>query len=297
MAQRWRRFEKYSSWRKISVGMWDTPRDPTVYGFETLDVTDTLEYLEAVSEASGVRVTMTALWVYVVAQAFARHPELNVIIVGDRVLQREHVNIFCQVAVPGSTPDQTDLSGVRLEDVDRMSIVEIAERMRGKARRVRKGEDEEIERQKSLIDRIPARLMRRALRLLDFLTFEVPVDLDDLGLHSDPFGSCMISSIAQFDLRLGLAPLVPAARVPLVILPGATFQAPMVVDGEVRARTVMQGGLTCDHRAYDGYQIGYIARAIRHGIEGAAKLMPAPETFRREPVAEAEDELGAAAGE
>lgn len=272
--------QRYSSWRKISTGMWDRPGDPTVYGFEELDVTETLDYLERVSAASGEHVTMTALVVHAIAKTLGRFPELNVIIIGGRVLQREHVNVFCQVAVPSDTPGTADLSGVRLEDADQMTLVEIAQRLRSKASKVRRGEDAEVERQKSLIDRIPPRLMHSALRLMDFLTFDVPVDLDAIGLHSDPFGSCMVSSIASFDLRLGFAPLVPASRVPLLLLPGVVFEAPRVVDGEIVIRKVMQTGLTCDHRAYDGYQLGCIGRTFRDYIQHPFDHLAAPETFR-----------------
>ena len=55
MSKYWKPLQRVSSWRKISVGMWQPPADPTIYGAETVDVEELLGYLEAVSELSGER--------------------------------------------------------------------------------------------------------------------------------------------------------------------------------------------------------------------------------------------------
>lgn len=274
MGKYWKPVERLSSWRKISVGMWAPPDDPTIYGFETLRVDEALEYLQEVEEASGEKVTMSALWVYILGKAIAQHPDLNVMIVNGRIQRRNTVDAFCQVMIPGN--NQADLSGIQIRAVDKMDIVEIAKAMRGRAKKVRAGEDQGLEKQKKMIDRVPPWLIRRMIRLVDFLTFNVPVDLDGLGVRSDPFGSFMVSSVATFDIRLGFAPLVPASRTPLVALPGAVFDAPMVIDGEVRACKVMQCGCTFDHRCFDGYQIGMIVKIIRSHVENPRAYLPPP---------------------
>jgi hypothetical protein len=91
----------------------------------------------------------------------------------------------------------------------------------------------------------------------------------------------MVSSVASFDIRLGFAPLVPASRTPLVALPGAFFERPMVVDGEIKICKVMQMGCTFDHRCFDGYQIGMIARFIRNSIENPYDYFAHPSTYAK----------------
>lgn len=281
MGKNWRALEKYSSWRKISMGMWHGPGDPSIYGYETLIVDEALEYIERVSAISGVKITMLAYMVYTIAKILRENPDLNVIIVNGRVLQREHVNIFCQVALPSSSEhtQESDLSGVKLRDVDHMDLVDIAKRLRGRAKKVRTGKDKEIERQKSTINLIPRFMMRTAMKIMEFLTFNVPINFGKLGMPDDPFGSCMISSIAAFELRLGLAPLVPASRCPILFVPGAVFDDVRVVDDEIKKCKVMQVSLTCDHRAFDGLQIGVYGRSIRAFIEHPYTHFPDPETF------------------
>jgi pyruvate/2-oxoglutarate dehydrogenase complex dihydrolipoamide acyltransferase (E2) component len=281
MGKYWRPLERASSWRKLSIGMWDPPADPTIYGFETMDVTDSLAYLEAVRAASGVNVGMTTLVVAAMARMYRLYPELNVILVGERVQQRNSVDVFCQVAIPNEDAGRADLSGIKLRDVDRMDIVQIHQALHQRAKKVRDGQDKEIESQKRLFDLIPPRVMRRVVKLVEHLTYEVPIDLDAIGIRSDPFGSCMVSSVAQFDIRLGFAPLVPASRTPLILLPGVVYDEMRFVgaDPTPRMRKMVQISLTCDHRCFDGYQIGVICREFRTVMTDPAAFLPAPETF------------------
>lgn len=272
MGKYWRPLQRLSTWRKISVGMWAPPDDPTIYGFESLIVDDLLEYLKQVEEITGTRVSLAVIASHAFSQAWGNHPELNVMVVNRRIQQRNRVDAFMQVATKGDKGD--DLSGVTIRDADKLDIVDLAEILKKKATKVRKGQDKDIEQQKKSLNVIPIPLMRPLLRLVEFLTFNVPVDLDAIGVRSDPFGSFMVSSVAPFDIRLGFAPLVPASRCPLVALPGAVFDLPMVVNGEIKACKVMQMGVTFDHRCYDGAQIGIVVKQIRGTFETPHNYLP-----------------------
>ena len=281
MSKLWKKPAKVSSWRKISVGMWKRASDPTIYGFETLPVEELLQYLDEVSEASGQKVTITAYLTKVMADILAEHPELNAIIINNRVLRREHIDGFCQVAVKREDGGSADLSGVKLRDADKMNLVDIAKRLHRRATKVRKGQDEEIEQTKSMVDKIPPLLLPKMMEVFDFLTYVVPFDLGKLGIRDDPFGSFMITNCAPFDIRLGLAPLVPSARTPIVILPGIVEDHVFAVDGKPVVKKGAQMSLTCDHRCFDGLQIGYLVRGFRGRVTRPRDYYPDPETFRR----------------
>ncbi len=289
MSKHWKPLEKLTSWRKISVGMWDTPRDPQIYGHELLNVADAVRYADEVSEASGVKVSMTALMVYCLAQSYRRFPDLNVMVVNGRLQKRESVDAFCQVAIPNPDTGQADLSGIKITGVDELDVVQISQILRGRAQKVRDGEDHEIEDTKALIDKVPPWLMKRMLKTVDFLTYNVSADLDKIGVRSDPFGSFMVSSIAAFDMRLGYAPLVPASRCPLVALPGAVHDAVQAVDGEPKVVPSMFVGCTFDHRCFDGYQIGFIVRTCRAFMEHPYDNMPHPSFWEGRDLAAAPD--------
>ena len=292
MSKFWKPLENLSSWRKISIGMWDTPRDPTIYGHELLDVSETLRYLDEVSEASGVQTTLTSLVVKSFAKAYENFPELNVMIVNGKMQQRASIDTFCQVAIPNDEKGQADLSGVKITGSNELDIVQLSQILRGRAQKVRSGEDKEMNETKAVVDRVPTWLMGRMLRTVDFLTFNVPAKLDSIGVRSDPFGSFMVSNVAGFDIKLGYAPLVPASRCPMVVLPGVVHDAVVPVDGKPEVRPCMYVGVTFDHRCFDGYQIGYIVRTTRALITRPYEHWPHPSFWKDRDLSQAEDPRG-----
>lgn len=276
MSQPWSKLDDYSTWRKIAMGMWDEPNDPTIYGRETVDVSSVTSYLEEVREVSGVKVTMTAYTANMMADVLREHPDLNCMAIGHHIVQRETIDIFCQVAIPGDSAGKADLSGVKIRDADELDLVEIAEILRSKAGAVRDGQDVEMEQDKSKLEWIPNSVLNRLLDLLDVLTFQVPIDLEALGVRNDPFGSCMVTSVGQFDIFQGFAPLLPGSHCPLVTLPGKVHRAPFVEEDEVVIRDAVTFSCTFDHRVYDGLQIGHLVRGMRDRLHNPLDYFPEP---------------------
>lgn len=279
MSKLWKKPANISSWRKISVGMWGRPADPTIYGFEILNVEPLLRYLDEVTEASGTKVTMTAFMTKTISNILSEHPKLNSIVVGNQVLQRENIDAFCQVAVSNDAGGSADLSGAKIRNSDRLSLPEIAEKLHRRADRIRKGQDKEIEQTKSMLDKIPPAVLPQLMRVVDVLTYAVPFDLGKLGIRDDPFGSFMVTNCAPFDIRLGFAPLVPFARTPIVVLMGIVEDHVFAEDGKPVVRKGCQMSFTADHRCYDGLQVGILTRKIRACIEDPYSYFPAPETY------------------
>jgi hypothetical protein len=63
------------------------------------------------------------------ATVFETYPNLNVVMIGKKVVRRKNADIFCQVAVSNPNAEQADLSGVKLSGTDRLDLVEIAQRL------------------------------------------------------------------------------------------------------------------------------------------------------------------------
>jgi hypothetical protein len=51
--------EDASTFRKMAAAMWNNPSDPTIYGSMDVDVTDTLERLQAYRTRTGLKATLT----------------------------------------------------------------------------------------------------------------------------------------------------------------------------------------------------------------------------------------------
>jgi pyruvate dehydrogenase E2 component (dihydrolipoamide acetyltransferase) len=90
-------------------------------------------------------------------------------------------------------------------------------------------------------------------------------------------GSFIVSDIGSFGLNTGMTALMPAAKVPCVIVLGKMEEKPVVRNGEIVVRTILPLTGTFDHRIVDGMQIGKLARGIKRNFRKPAWLDEVPE--------------------
>src|SRR3954469_21929617 len=114
---------RLSSWRKVAIGTWHKPGDPSVYGLMEVDVTAALAYIERERTRTGLKITLTHFFGKVLAETFRRNPQINCILRFGRLYPRKNVDVFFQIA--GDSKGE-DLSGATLRNVDQMSIADIA---------------------------------------------------------------------------------------------------------------------------------------------------------------------------
>ncbi len=266
MARTFRTLDQLSSWRRLAPHVWDRPADPTVYGVIDLVVDRALPYLEELSRESGTKVRLTHLVTKGLAMAIAHNPDANGIVSQRRIKVRSSVDIFVQVVTEGGR----DLSGAKLTEVDRKSLVEIAAELAERADRVRRRADAGVERTKGFTALLPNWILGRTVRFLEYLLYDLQLDLTRFGLPPDQFGSAMVSNIGNFEgfgMSLALAPLVPISRVPMVVLIGEVQRRPVIEDERIVARSVVTLGCTFDHRMIDGSQGTAMAAILRRVVE------------------------------
>lgn len=265
--RRYRRVANPTSWRRLALATWKAPDNPTVYGTIEVDLTAGLELIESLRRTAGVHVTVTHLVAKALALGLAEHPDGNGLIIGRRVYARDRVDIFLQVA----SEDGRDLSGVKILDADRKPVQEIARELEERAARVRARRDQEVERSKDSLSRIPDRLLAPAMKLVGFLTYNLDLDLSGIGVAYDQFGSAMVTSIGSIDAGLGmaLAPMVPFSHIPIIVLVNNIQRKPVAIGDRVEIRPILTLGCTFDHRFIDGVIGARIARSLRENLLSA----------------------------
>ncbi len=255
-------------WRRLAVHTWRTPRDPSVYAVLDIPMHNALAYLDRVRAETGVRVTVTHLVARGVALAIRRYPDLNGIVARGRIYLRETVDIFFQVATEGGR----DLSGIKVNRVDEKSALEVAREMDARVERLRQRRDRQVERTKSMLDRMPLPLLGPMMRTISYLIYDLDLDLNRFGVVKDEFGSAMVTNVGTFGLAQAHAPLVPFSRTPLVVLVGEVQDKPVAEDGRVVIRPVMTLGVTFDHRFMDGSQGGAMAQLFREYLDDPVRF-------------------------
>jgi pyruvate/2-oxoglutarate dehydrogenase complex dihydrolipoamide acyltransferase (E2) component len=241
----------------ISAATWGAPSDPQIYGDLDLDARPLLAHVAA-CRAAGHPVTITHLVGRAVAHALATHPDLNGRIHRGRFVRRDAVDIFFIASAGGGS----ELSGVKVEGADVKPVTAIAEEVPRRAGRIRAGEDE-LGRAKAVLDRVPPRLLRVLMQLMAWLAIDLDLDLPQLGVRRQTFGSALVSSVGMFGIGHAYAPLSAFYRVPFLVLVGEVTDRAVVEDGQVVARPVLTVTATLDHRYLDGFHAARLAAAVR----------------------------------
>ena len=82
---------------------------------------------------------------------------------------------------------------------------------------------------------------------------------------------------AGIGLNTGMTALMPAAKVPCVVVLGKIEEKPVVRRGEIVVRTILPLTGTFDHRIVDGMQIGKLARGLKRAFRKPEWLDAVPE--------------------
>jgi pyruvate/2-oxoglutarate dehydrogenase complex dihydrolipoamide acyltransferase (E2) component len=249
-------------WRVTASAIYTTPTDSRVYGTLDIDVTEAKRFLDA-KRGEGVKITMTHLATAVLARAVAFDvPEMNCFIRRGRVVGRQRIDVTVPVAIGSGE----GVSAILVKDAHARTVTSIAKEIRAGAIENRAGSESKVVQNKYLLNRIPWPLRRPAFRFLKWVTVDMGVKIKSLGLSADSFGSFVVSDIGSFGLNTGMTSLMPAAKVPAVIVLGKVEEKPVVRKGQIEIRTMLPLTGTFDHRIVDGLQIGKLARGIKRNF-------------------------------
>lgn len=263
------RAPKLSDWRKLAGAMWTAPCDPQFYGDLEIDAAAAMSYVDRIRRTTGTHVTLTHLTVKAVAEGLKAVPSLNVRLARGREYPRESIDVFVIVAI-----GQDELSGIKLCGVDRMSPAEIAREIEERSAAIRRGDDEQLGRTKTMLKVLPPRLLRAGMRVSAWLTSDLNLDLPALGLPRQAFGGAMVSAIGATGISHAYSPLAPHYRVPLLVLVGAVEEKAVVVGGRVIARPILTLTATFDHRYTDGLAATEFGRAAAAYLRDPAAADP-----------------------
>jgi pyruvate dehydrogenase E2 component (dihydrolipoamide acetyltransferase) len=252
---RFRRLRNLSTWRAVSLQAWRAPSDPSVYATLVVEADPIEKYVALLREQSGLRVTPTHVVGKAMAIAMRERPDVNAIIRRGRIYVRDTIDVFFQVAFE----DGENLAGGLIRRADEKSVLEIAQELAAEAEGIRRGQHAQSQRATALLSQLSPALLRWALALGETLTYDFDLDLGRFGIPYDGFGSCMLTNVASFGVKLAHAPLVPPTRVPFVLTMGVIHEAVVARDGVPAVRRVLPIGVTFDHRLLDGYQAGKLA--------------------------------------
>lgn len=256
-----------SHWRRLTLGAWQSPNDPTIYAAIEINVEPALRYLEQKKTESGERITITHFIGKVWGLILQMHPELNSEIRLGRFYHRSSVDIAFQVAIDGG--HAAELSAGMVRQVNQKSLAEIAAGLNKVANRIRGEDDPDFKPIKQFSSGFPGILMRPLLGILKFILNTLNLWFPALGLPRDSFGSILITNVGSLGIDWAFPALFPPANTPAIIAIGAIYPHPVYETNEANevTRTRLERFVRMcgafDHRYVDGLHASKVARDLR----------------------------------
>ncbi len=273
---------RVSAFRRIAIGTWRDAYDPQVYGALELRADALSDYIEDFRRVTGKRLTVTHLVGKAVAVALAQVRDANSMLRFNKPYWRKRVGVFFSVAMQDPHTKETDLSGLRVFDVDKMSLGELVGAFEEQVEKVRTNKDPSLEKTRSSFSMVPYPLLNVMLDTIKHLTYTLNLDLSRFGMPRDPFGSVIVTNIGSLGLDEAYAPLMPYSKVPLLIAVGAVKQAPVVEDGKLAVGRILRIQATFDHRLLDGKHASKLAGVLTDWLEHPyERFDPLPEARSR----------------
>jgi len=239
-----------------------------------VDTTNVEEYLARLNKKveGGGKVTVTHFVGKGIALMISQSKKLNGTIVLGRFVPKKSVDICFLVGVRNENHDKNDLGFTKVENVPGKSLVEIAQEMRAKSEKILSGKDEDKNKIENLTRILPTFILKPLATITAFLSNCCGIDVKPLGLNKYAFGGGIITSVGMLGIEDAFAPFTPFFHVPCVVLVGAIKNKPVVCDGKIEIRPMLNVNVTADHRYIDGLEGGLLSRVLNYIFENPEEI-------------------------
>ena len=252
---------KPSSFRVMAIGSWKKAHDPKIYTKIKIDITN----IEKILKKSTTPLTTTHFFASAFGKMFKQYPYLNQVLIRNKLYQREEINVFIHTHL--NTKKGYDLNGITIQNVNLLSVTEIANYVNKETNKLRKNKNKSINKSKKLLAIFPSWSYQFAMKLIEFLLYPLNRNLSSIGIPKDPFGSFALSAIGSFGFHEAFLPLFPLARMPLVIGIGKPYDQLVLKNNKPINQKMINLCFTADHRYVDGAHLAKPLRFLKKIIQ------------------------------
>ena len=255
--------EKESSGiRKVALGSWRHPRDPSTYVEVKLEAQPALDFISNLNEKN---ITLTYFVAKVAAHCIKSMPEMNSVILRGKLHSRKNIDLFISTAL--NMNGEKSLSGFVLHDVPNKSLTEISGFAAGEVNKLRRNECEMTKRIEKRMRQIPHKLLVPFFRMMEFIQYTLNIAPRSWRIPKDRFGSLIITNYGALGIEKAFSPLLPCAHSAGVMGIGKVFDDVVAKSGKAEIQKSVYLTFTFDHRYFDGLQGAKFLRRFRKIFE------------------------------
>ncbi|KAF4036852.1 2-oxoacid dehydrogenases acyltransferase (catalytic domain) [Phytophthora infestans] len=258
--------------RKMMISTFGPPDSGMILGTLQLDTTKTNQYIADRRKDSNCHLTITHIVLRALGEVLSKAPSVNGHLVFGNYYPAPTVDISCLVAVGAGK----DLGVCRLPKIDKMTLQDVVDHVRGDATKIRSGQDKGQEDRNKIMSALPTWVLRPMVNFLGWLGsacgFRIPV----VGVEPYMFGACLVTSVGMMGLDMAFSPITPYSQVPMLVTIGSIMDKAVVVDGKVEVRPILTLTTTIDHRYIDGSEAARMAKTLKAIVEDPNLLEAVP---------------------
>lgn len=241
--------------RKVCIGGWRKPEDPSIYSLVEIDMEPTLALLPKYESKYKVKIKLEHLVGKAVIFAISQVPEVNAIVRKGRLYQRQHIKLVYEYFIDRKADNSNDPLGVityAFDECENLSLATLAKKVNQKYNDLMENKDQEVIQTIKPFKYIPWRLMRFYLNFISWLIYDLKFNLPFIKIPTDPFGSALVLHFDNIEIDNYMVALSGCTRIPLAFSVGSLQIKPVVVEGKILPRRVMVVAITMDHRIVNG---------------------------------------------
>lgn len=254
--------------RRLMFFIMRSRNESQVYFDTQIDATRLLPYLEGARTHQGVN--FTHITVAAAGIALSANPRMNRFVVGKRLYQRKDRCITFSMKRE-KLGRKAKIATVKTTLQDGESLSDLAKRINARIDEERSGKktagDKEVD-SFNVFPRLVLLLGLPILELLDYYNL-----LPGVFIDQDPmYTSIFLANLGSLDMGAAYHHLYEYGNCPLFIMVGKIEEKPVVVDGQVVVRSLLQVRFNFDERIDDGLN-------ARYGIDAMKQILEDPERY------------------
>jgi len=255
-----KRLKKMSNFRKFSIANWNDNFDPTTASLIQIRMENAIQYISKFKRKYKKALTPMHLMIKACAITLKKNPEANVILRFKKLYMRENITISAPIV-----NNDGEYVTVRIENADKLSILEIIDILRNEIEKVRN--DSGNTGPEAFLSKFPVFILKPVFSFLSFLMFSLNISLKFLGFIDDAYGVLEITNIGSLGFDNAVLPLTPNTNVLFVIGIGIIKEIPVVDNGKLSIGKVMSLSISFDHRFIDGYHGAKLIKTVKDMME------------------------------
>jgi len=239
---------EYNSPRKrLLIASFEEPQGGIINNRFEVDVTNIQKFIEETREKSGVRVTVTHVVVKAIGEMLKAAPDINGKIILGKYVPFKHANVSLTCDVEGK-----DVNLICIEDVDKLTIEDIAEEINKKSKASKSKTDTGYVNRSKSLKYAPSFIINLMLYFGLIVGQWMGKSINRWSLAAHPLGGAMVTNVGIFGLKDGTAAVPTGGIGNCIIAVNKITDRAVVKDGKIEIVPTMIINVSIDHRFLDG---------------------------------------------